>query len=46
MKRRREKETGTKEPELSNEVKLLQKELHKQQLQNKILDKIISIPNK
>ena len=35
-----------KEPELSNEVKLLQKELKKQQLHNKLLEEIISIANK
>ncbi len=46
MKRKREKETGMKEPELSNEVKLLQKELKKQQLHNKLLEEIISIANK
>ena len=46
MKRKREKETGMKEPELSNEVKLLQKELCKLQLHNKLLDEIISIANR
>lgn len=46
MKRKREIETGMKEPELSNEVKLLQKELKKQQLHNKLLEEIISIANK
>ncbi len=46
MKRKREKETGTKEPELSNVVKLLQKELRKHQLHNKLLDEIISIANR
>ena len=34
MKRKQEKETGVNEPELPNEVKLLQKELKKQQLHN------------
>lgn len=46
MKRKREKETGMKEPELPNEVKLLQKELKKQQLHNKLLEEIINIANK
>lgn len=46
MKRKREKETGVKEPELPNEVKLLQKELKKQQLHNKLLEEIINIANK
>ncbi len=46
MKRKREKETGMKEPELSNEVKLLQKELKKQQLHNRLLEEIINIANK
>jgi transposase-like protein len=46
MKRKREKETGMKEPELSNEVKLLQKELKKQQLHHKLLEEIISITHK
>jgi hypothetical protein len=35
-----------KEPELPNEVKLLQKELKKQQLLNKLLEEIIYIANK
>lgn len=46
MKRKREKEAGIKEPELPNEVKLLQKELKKQQLHNKLLVEIINIANK
>ncbi len=46
MKRKREKETGMKETELSNEVKLLQKELKKQQLHNRLLEEIINIANK
>lgn len=46
MKRKREKETGMKEPELSNEVKLLQKELKNQRLHNKLLEEIINIANK
>ncbi|MBL1181598.1 MAG: hypothetical protein D8M18_10930 [Bacteroidetes bacterium] len=46
MKRKREKETGMQEPELPNEVKLLQKELKKQQLHNKLLEEIINIANK
>lgn len=46
MKRKREKETGVNEPELPNEVKLLQKELKKQQLHNKLLEEIINIANK
>lgn len=46
MKRKREKETGMKEPELPKEVKLLQQELKKQQLHNKLLEEIIHIANK
>jgi len=46
MKHKREKETGMKEPELPNEVKLLQKELKKQQLHNHLLERIIKIANK
>jgi len=46
MKRKQLKETGMKEPELPNEVKLLQKELKKQQLHNKLLEEIINIANK
>jgi len=46
MKRKREKETGKKEMELPYEVKLLQKELRKQQMHNKLLEEIISIANK
>ena len=41
-----EKETGLKEPELPNEVKLLQKELKNQQLYNRLLEEIIHIANK
>ena len=46
MKRKQEKETGVNEPELPNEVMLLQKELKKQQLHNKLLEEIINIANK
>ena len=46
MKRKREKAAGMKEPELPNEVKLLQKELKKQQLHNKLLEEIIRIASK
>jgi hypothetical protein len=51
MKRKREKETGIKEPELPNEVKLLQKSFYrknfkKQQLHYKLLEEIINIANK
>lgn len=46
MKRKREKEKVMKEPELPNEVKLLQNELKKQQLHNKLLEEIINIANK
>jgi hypothetical protein len=46
MKRKREKETVMKEPELPNEVKLLPKNLKKQQLHNKLLEEIINIAHK
>ncbi|MBX2908884.1 MAG: hypothetical protein KF706_04590 [Chitinophagales bacterium] len=46
MKRKREKRNRHEEPELSNEVKLLQKELKKQQLHNKLLEEIINVPIK
>ena len=46
MKRRKENQTGVKEPELPKEMKLLQKELHKQQLHNKLLEEIIRIGEK
>jgi hypothetical protein len=46
MKRKREKETGNKEPELPNEVKLLQKELKNQQLHHRLLEEIINIAHK
>ena len=46
MKRNRKKGTGLKEPELPNEVKLLHKELKKQQLHNRLLEEIIHIANK
>ncbi len=45
-KRKREKETGVQESELTNEVKLLQKELKSQQLRTKLLEEIISISKK
>ncbi|MBA3987324.1 MAG: hypothetical protein H0X63_12320 [Flavobacteriales bacterium] len=43
MRRKREKESGVKEVELSNEVKILQAELRKARLQNKLLEEIIHI---
>lgn len=43
MKRSKEKQTGQPETELPKELKLLQKELRKQQLQNKLLEEIIRI---
>lgn len=46
MKRSREKQPGGNEPELPKELKLLQKELRKQQLHNKLLEEIISIGEK
>lgn len=46
MKRRKENQTGVKEPEFPKEMKLLQKELRKQQLHNKLLEEIIRIGGK
>jgi transposase-like protein len=46
MKHRKEKQTGVKEPELPKELKLLQKELRKQQMHNKLLEEIIRIGEK
>lgn len=43
MKRQKEKQTGQADPELPRELKLLQKELRKQQLHNKLLEEIIRI---
>ncbi|MCC7401663.1 MAG: hypothetical protein IT214_09275 [Chitinophagaceae bacterium] len=43
MKRQKEKQTGQPDPELPKELKLLQKELRKQQLQNKLLEEVIRI---
>ena len=43
MKRKREKQTGLPDPELPKELKLLQNELRKQQLHNKLLEEIIRI---
>ena len=43
MKRQKEKQTGQTDPELPKELKLLQKELRKQQLHNKLLEEIIRI---
>ena len=43
MKRQREKQTGQPDPELPKELKLLQKELRKQQLHNKLLEEVIRI---
>ena len=43
MKRKREMKTGQPDTELPKELKLLQKELRKQQLQNKLLEEIIRI---
>ena len=43
MKRKRTKEGQAKEIELSNEVKILESELRKQQLYNKLLEEVIRI---
>ena len=43
MQRKRTKEGQAKEIELSNEVKILQSELRKQQLHNKLLEEVIRI---
>lgn len=43
MKRKREKQTGQPDAELPKELKLLQKELRKQQLHNQLLEEIIRI---
>lgn len=43
MKRKRDMKTGQPDTELPKELKLLQKELRKQQLQNKLLEEIIRI---
>lgn len=43
MQRQRTKEGQAKEIELSNEVKILQSELRKQQLHNKLLEEVIRI---
>ena len=43
MKRKREKESGTKEVELTNDVKILQAASRKQQLHIKILEEIIRL---
>ena len=43
MKRKREMKTGHPDTELPKELKLLQKEIRKQQLQNKLLEEIICI---
>ena len=43
MQRKRTKEGEVKDIELSNEVKVLQSELHKQQLHNKLLEEVIRI---
>ena len=43
MKRKREMKTGHPDTELPKELKFLQKELCKQQLQNKLLEEIIRI---
>jgi len=42
-KRRKEKATGKKEPELSNEVKVLQKALRKSQLNNELLEEMLKL---
>ncbi len=42
-KRRKEKATGKKEPELSNEVKVLQKALRKNQLKNELLEEMLKL---
>ena len=43
MKRKRTKEGQAKEIELSNELKILESELRKQQLYNKLLEEVIRI---
>lgn len=43
IKRQKGKQTWQPDPELPIELKLLQKELRKQQLQNKLLEEIIRI---
>ncbi len=43
VQRKREREGGTKEVELSNEVKTLQAEIRKTRLHNKLLEEIIHI---
>lgn len=43
MKRKPEKQTGQPDPELPKELKLLQNELRKQQLHNKLLEEVIRI---
>lgn len=43
MKRKREKQTGQPDTELPKELKLLQNELRKQQLHNKLLEEVIRI---
>ncbi len=43
MKRKREKESGTKEVELTNDVKILQAASRKQQLHIKLLEEIIRL---
>ncbi len=46
MKRSQQKQSDAKEPELPKELKLLQKELRRQQLHNKLLEEIIRIGEK
>ena len=46
MRRRQEKLYGKSESEPPKEIKLLQKELRKQQMQNKLLEEIIRIGEK
>lgn len=45
-KRKREKESFMKDPELPNDIESLQKELKRQQLHNKLLQEIINIADK
>ena len=43
MRKKREKETGQKEQELSNEVKVLQNALRKSQLKNELLEEMLKL---
>jgi len=45
-KRRREKSTGKQEPELSNEIKVLQKILRKSRLKDELLEEMLKLSEK